>query len=201
MPFTLIEPERRPTRPSTDLSVEVRPAPLRPSSVTTSPFCTVRFTPCSTCDSPYHAWRLSMRRTSLAMPSASGASSFSRSHVLLDHRGARGDDRVRAFGEHRAAREHGDHVADAGDDAHVVLHHQHRAPDGDFLDEVAHAVDVLVPHARRGLVEEHELGLHGERRRDLQRALAAVGELARVDARELREAYALEQRHGAVVEL
>ena len=34
---TMTEPLRRPTRPITDFSVEVLPAPLRPSSVTTSP--------------------------------------------------------------------------------------------------------------------------------------------------------------------
>jgi hypothetical protein len=38
VPLTMIEPVRRPTRPMMDFSVVVRPAPLRPSSVTTSPF-------------------------------------------------------------------------------------------------------------------------------------------------------------------
>src|SRR5690242_20702281 len=66
-PFTLIEPVRRPTIPRIDLRVEVRPAPLRPSRVTTSPLSTARSTPCSTCDSPYQAFTPEMRRTSSAM--------------------------------------------------------------------------------------------------------------------------------------
>src|SRR5687768_2724917 len=124
-PFSLTEPVRRPTRPSTDLSVEVRPAPLRPSNVTTSPLFTTRFTPCRMWLSPYQACRFSMRRTS----------AMGRPHVRLDHRGMLRDLRVRPFGQHRAAREHRDGVADARDDTHVVLHHQHGAADGDFLDQ------------------------------------------------------------------
>src|ERR1700694_3145471 len=128
MPFTAIEPWRLLTRPRIDLSVEVRPAPLRPSSVTTSPLCTVRFTPCSTCDSPYQAWTFSMRRTSSDMRGP---------HVRLDHRRIAGDLRIRPLGQHGAPLQHGDHVADAGDNAHVVFHHQHGAAGGDFLDEEA----------------------------------------------------------------
>jgi hypothetical protein len=43
-------------------------------------------------------------------------------------------------------------------------------------------------------------GLHGERGRDLERALAPVGELTRRDARELAEVHALEERQGALVQ-
>src|SRR5688572_32228718 len=99
-PFTAIEPVRRPTRPRIDLSVDVRPAPLRPRSVTTSPLFTVKSTPCSTCDSPYQACRLETRRTS----------GMRRPHVRLDHLRIRGDFRVGSFGEHRAALQHRDRV-------------------------------------------------------------------------------------------
>src|SRR4051794_33825217 len=108
-PFTLIDPVRRPTSPSTDLSVDVRPAPLRPSSVTTSPLFTTMSTPCSTCDSPYQACSPCTRSTSLMC----GA------HIGLDHLRVRGDLRVGAFGEHRAALQHRDRVTDARDHAHV----------------------------------------------------------------------------------
>jgi hypothetical protein len=54
-PATLIEPSRRDTRPRIERSVEVRPAPLRPSRLTTSPSRTVTFTPWSTWLSPYQA--------------------------------------------------------------------------------------------------------------------------------------------------
>src|SRR4030088_849511 len=102
MPFTAIEPLRLPTSPRIDLSVEVRPAPLRPRSVTTSPLFTVRSTPCSTCDSPYQACRFAMLRTASAMGSP---------HVRFHHRGIGRDLGIRALGEHRAAREHRDAVA------------------------------------------------------------------------------------------
>src|SRR5512140_983226 len=103
MPFTWIEPVRLPTRPRIDFSVEVRPAPLRPSSVTTSPRCTVRSTPCRTCDSPYHAWTPEMRRTSSAMGVFGGGA-----HVRLDHLRILRDFRVASFGQHGAPLHHGD---------------------------------------------------------------------------------------------
>src|SRR5258706_12479117 len=152
MPFTAIEPLRLPTSPRMDLSVEVRPAPLRPSSVTPSPLFTVRSTPCSTCDSPYQACRFAMLRTASAMGGP---------HVRLHHRGIGGDLGVASLGEHRAASKDRDPVADARNDAHVVLDHQHGAAHGHFLDEVLHAVDVLVAHAGGGLVAPPEGGLHG----------------------------------------
>src|SRR5258706_6996532 len=150
-PFTMIDPVRRPTSPRIDLSVEVRPAPLRPRSVTTSPLWTVRSTPCSTCDSPYQAWTPETRRTSSAM---------SRPHVRFHHLRVGRDLGVRTLREDGAALQHRDAVANPRDDAHVVLDHEHGAPNGDFLDEVLYPVDVLVPHAGLRLVEEHQLGLH-----------------------------------------
>ncbi len=45
LPSNATEPVRLPIMPITDLSVEVLPAPLRPSSVTTSPGRTSKFMP------------------------------------------------------------------------------------------------------------------------------------------------------------
>ncbi len=56
-PLNTIEPARRGTRPMIDFIVVVLPAPLRPSSVTTSPSPTSKSTPCSTWLSPYQAFR------------------------------------------------------------------------------------------------------------------------------------------------
>ena len=53
--FTL--PSRRGTRPMMDFIVVVLPAPLRPSSVTTSPSRTSKSTPCRIWLSPYQAFR------------------------------------------------------------------------------------------------------------------------------------------------
>src|SRR5205814_10299783 len=81
-PFTASDPVRLPTSPRIALRVVVRPAPLRPRSVTTSPLFTLNATPCSTCDSPYQAWRSETRRTSSAIRAP---------HVRLDHLGIRRD--------------------------------------------------------------------------------------------------------------
>jgi hypothetical protein len=62
-------------------------------------------------------------------------------------------------------------------DVHVVLDHQHRAVGRHLLDQLRDELDVLVAHALRGLVEQHHLRVHGQRGGDLQRALAAVGQL------------------------
>ncbi len=70
-PSNAIEPSRRGTMPMIDFSVVVLPAPLRPSSVTTSPAATSKSTPCRTCDSPYQA--LSSRTASSGAPAAPAA--------------------------------------------------------------------------------------------------------------------------------
>src|SRR5512137_888830 len=115
-PFTLIDPFRAPVSPMMARSVVVRPAPLRPSSVTTSPWFTCRSTPCRMCDSPYHACRsLISRAVAMSVPDPFKLRG-GRAHVgFLDRRVA-GDLGIRPFGEHRAARQHGDRVGDARHD-------------------------------------------------------------------------------------
>src|SRR3954471_9390111 len=56
-PSKTIEPFRLGRMPIIDFIVVVLPAPLRPSSVTTSPGNTSKLIPCRTWDSPYQAWR------------------------------------------------------------------------------------------------------------------------------------------------
>src|ERR1700745_227796 len=51
------EPERFSTMPMIDFKVVVLPAPLRPSSVTSSPRPMSNVTPCRMWDSPYQACR------------------------------------------------------------------------------------------------------------------------------------------------
>src|SRR5262247_4032044 len=144
----------RGTMPMTVLRVVVLPAPLRPSSVTTSPGRTSKSTPWRMCDSPYQAWR---SRTSRRAPPAM-ASGVPLPYVGLDHLGIARDRRIVALSEDLAAGEHGDGHCDAANEGGDALH-------------------VLVAHARGGLVEEHHLGLEGEGRGDLQRPLASVGQL------------------------
>src|SRR5215831_7916897 len=122
--------------PMIDFSVVVLPAPLRPSSVTTSPARTSKVTPCSTCDSPYHACRFSI--------ASSAASGMTHSEIGLAHLGVRRHGGVVAFGEHAAAGEHRDAVAQVGDDGKIVLDHQHGAVGRHPLDQRRDAADVLV---------------------------------------------------------
>src|SRR5207237_9358164 len=110
-PSKVIEPRRRATMPITDFSVVVLPAPLRPSSVTTSPACTSKLTPCRTCDSPYQACR-SRTASSGGRPRMGGA------RVRLDSLGVARHARIVAFGQHLAACQDGDRVGQRLDHAH-----------------------------------------------------------------------------------
>ena len=70
-------------------------------------------------------------------------------------------------------------VGQIGDHAEIVLDHQHGAVGGDRLDQRADAVDVLVAHAGRRLVEQQHFGIERQRGGDLERALAAIGQFHR----------------------
>src|SRR5262245_14467477 len=103
VPLYRIEPARRTPMPMIDFSVVVLPAPLRPSSVTTSPAPILKSTPWSTCDSPYQA-------LSFSTESSVAASGMRGPEVRLDHLRIGGYRRVVALGDHLAPREHGDPV-------------------------------------------------------------------------------------------
>src|ERR1700751_6010484 len=126
-PSKRTEPVRWPTMPMIDLSVVVLPAPLRPSSVTTSPGCTWKVTPCRMWDSPYHACSPSTVRRGAASFMAGPHVGFAHLRVGR-HRG------VVALGEHAPAREHRDGVGEVGDDGKVMLDHEHGAVGGGRLD-------------------------------------------------------------------
>src|SRR5207248_4415506 len=118
----------------TDFSVVVLPAPLRPSSVTTSPAWTSKTTPCRTWDSPYQACR---SRTA----SSGVRSRMAGAHVGLDHLRIARHARIIALGQHLAARQDGDGVRQVLDDAQIVLDHEDRAIRGHALDQRGDAVD------------------------------------------------------------
>ena len=86
--------------------------------------------------------------------------------------------RRRALGDLHAVVEHGDALADAHDDLHVVLDEQHR--DAEFFlrktDQV-HELDFFRGiHAGGGLVEQEQLRAGGEGTHDFEPALIAVAE-------------------------
>src|SRR4051812_45072094 len=137
------DPLRFATMPMIDLSVVVLPAPLRPSSVTTSPSRTSKSMPCRMCDSPYQACRSFTRRR------ASGT------EVRLLHAGIGGDGRIVALRKDLAALQDGDAVRERGDHRQVVLDHQHGAVRRRALDEGGDALDIAVRHARGRLIEQH----------------------------------------------
>src|SRR5688572_31679539 len=112
--------------PMMALSVVVLPAPLRPSSVTTSPACTSKLTPCRMWDSPYHACR---SRTDSSASGNAGA------HVRLDDVRIAGHRGVVALGEDLPAGKDRDRVGQLLDHAQVVLHHEHGPVHGDALDQ------------------------------------------------------------------
>src|ERR1700730_14954436 len=157
-----------------DFSVVVLPAPLRPSSVTTSPAATWKWAPWSTWDSPYQACS-----ASTASKGAVAGLSMANSEIGFAHARVGRDRLIVALSEHAAAREDGDAVREVGNHAEIMLHHQHGAGSGDRLDESADAIDVFVPHACHGLVEQKHLGVERQGRGDLQGAFAAIGQFHR----------------------
>src|SRR5436305_14361926 len=98
-PSIFTEPVRRGTIPMIDFMVVVLPAPLRPTSVTSSPLRTSRSTPCSTWDSPYHACSLATE---------SSASRMLGAQVRRDHGRMLRARLVGAFGKHLASPQNGD---------------------------------------------------------------------------------------------
>src|SRR4051794_27515192 len=142
-------PSRRGTSPMIDFRVVVLPAPLRPSKVTTSPSRTSKSTPCRMWLSPYQAFRpatLSMR-----------SSQISSDHVwVARHRG------IVAFREHAAACQYSNDVADAFHNRKVMLDHKDGAAPADAPDQFNDPFHIAVPHAGRGFVQQHNLGIKRE---------------------------------------
>src|SRR6516164_1938047 len=192
-PSKRTEPVRASTMPMIAFSVVVLPTPFLPSSVTTSPSCTSKVTPCSTWDSPYHASRFATARSGRASGMASSEIGFAHGRILRHSL-------VVALGEHVAAGQHGDAVAQIGDHRKIMLDHQHRALVGQRLDQSADAGDVVVTHAGHGLVEQEHRRIKRERGGDLEHALAAVWQFDRECVRIRRQADVVHDRHGAVVE-
>src|SRR3954468_12679330 len=102
--------------PMTHFSVVVLPAPLRPSSVTTSPSLTSKSTPCRIWDSPYQAFRFFTERRTSGMGNPK---------IGLDHLRIGGHALVVALGEDLAALQDGDAVRQRRDHREIVLDHQH----------------------------------------------------------------------------
>ena len=114
--------------------------------------------------------------------------------VLRDHL-------VRPFGDDLSTLQHTDGVGDAGDHVHVVFHHEDGAVGAHLLDQLGDPVHVFVTHALCGLVQQHQLGVHGQGGGNFQSAFAAIGQLHRRQIGHAAQIHFIQQGHGLVVEL
>src|SRR5438105_3468883 len=204
--LNVIEPARLPMMPMIDFSVVVLPAPLRPSSVTTSPAFTSKLIPCRMWDSPYQAsrsrtWRMLPPVAAFAGASAIAVSGMTRSQIGFLDAFVLGQLAVMALREHLPARQHGDDVGEIGHDAQIMLDHQDGVFRGNALDQRRDLVDVLMAHAGHRLVQQHHLRIERERGCDLKPALAPIGHLDPRRVGELAETHIVQQFACALAEL
>ena len=106
----------------------------------------------------------------------------------------------RVLFENLAVRHEDDAVGGLAREAHLVGHADHRHA---FMREFDHHVEHFVDHFRvecgSGLVEQHDLGAHGERAGDGHTLLLAAGELGGHLAGLGVDAHAGEQVHGQLL--
>ena len=99
-----------------------------------------------------------------------------------------------------AALEHRNLLTQVGDHGQIVLDHDHGAIPRGAPYQRGDALDVLLRHAGRRLVEQHDLRIERERRRDLERAFAAIRQLPGGHGFESAEADCIDQLARAVVQ-
>ena len=116
------------------------------------------------------------------------------------HRGILRHRLVVALGQHIAAGQHGDAVAQIGDNAEIVLDHQHGALVGERFDQRADAGDVVVAHAGHRLVEQQHLRLERERGGDFQKPLPAIGQFDGQRIHVRRQPDVADQRRSLIVQ-
>ena len=152
------------------------------------------------CDSPYHASRAAdLQHLSRHQP-ATRELGIRGAHVGLDHLGILRDLGIRAGGDHPAPLQHGNGIGDGGDDAHVVLDHEHGAIGRHLLDQLRDVRHILVSHALRRFVEKHQLRLERQRGGEFQGALAPVGQVGRQRVGPRFEADLGQQLHRPMIE-
>src|SRR5271166_4825588 len=186
-PRNVMSPRFLRIMPTIDLSVVVLPAPLRPTSVTTSPCLTSRSTPCSTWLSSYQALR---PRTS----------SIDATEVRVDDGAIIVHLLVRPLADDLAILQDDDVVREPLNDVHVVLDEDHRTSLGRDFDELDDRLDVLGAQAAGRLVEQQQQRIQRERDRQLERALAPVGQHCGELRRMLLEPQLAQQRIRRCVE-
>src|SRR5687767_1054229 len=182
LPSNTILPRRGSMAPATPRMVVLLPAPLAPIRVTISPSATSNDTARTAGTSPYASSRFSTLSSKLAPE-------VGRDHLRVRLHLAR-----RAF-EQRHAVVHDEHaLGDVHDEVHVVLDHHHRdASLVDGFEPFQKKVDFGAVQPRRRLVQHEKLRPRGERARDLEHALLAVGKRAGPVARAIGQAHERKQ--------
>src|SRR5262249_15953974 len=181
-------------RPEMVLSAVVLPAPLLPRIVTVSPRPTWRATPRSAWSSPYATASDSTLST---VRSARGRASPA--EIRLDDPRARLNLSRRALGDLLAVVQNGHPIGDLHDHAHVVLDQDDGEVEiGDEAAQQPHERACLaLGHAGGRLVQQQELGLGGQRARQLEPPAVTIRKVARDDIRVGLKANAVEQAEGA----
>src|SRR5712692_525992 len=169
----------------------VLPAPLRPTSVTSSPPPTRNDTSRTAWASPYQAERPATTRAGLGM---------GLSEVSGDDRGIFTDGRIRTLSDDAALLQHDHLVGELRDDAHVVLHEDDGAVATQATNELDRSLDILEPHTRRRLVEQEKAWIERDSQSELERALLSVREASGGPRREIGEADLRKEAARAVME-
>src|SRR5919197_1836966 len=191
IPPSVTVPRRCRCRPMIARRTVVFPAPLRPTSVTSSPPPTRNEMPRSACASPYHAVRSATCSIGLCMRLT---------QIRGDDRGIFTDGVVATLCDHASLEEHDHLLRQLGHYAHVVLDEHDGPIRAHAPDELDGALDVVGIHAGGRLVEQQKPRIERDRERELERALLSVRKAPCGAVRERAEADVREQRTRAVVE-
>src|SRR5262249_4337277 len=184
-PSSLMVPWLGVSAPAIAIIVVDFPAPFGPTRTTISPLSTRKLTPRTAAMRPYWTRMPAISSMDLARP---------RPQISADHVWVVLNPFRRILDDGAAAVDHVDAVADAHDDAHVVLDEQHAAAEArrDLGDQRHEVVALGVRHPGRGLVEEGEVRRGRQRPADADAALVAIGQGLGPHIRLLLETHPLE---------
>ena len=73
-----------------------------------------------------------------------------------------------------ATLQNGNRIGNIGNHVHVVFDHDDGSTSGHFFDQFRDPLDVLMTHALRGLIEQHDFWVDGQGRYNFQSPLASI---------------------------
>src|SRR5262249_22923751 len=170
-PRQAIAPRLTRVKPMMVRSTVDLPTPLRPRTARLPPSATVSVMPSSTTASPYPARTAS---SASSVSATAGPPPIKPAHARLG-----GDFFRRALDQDAPCRHHDDAAGETEHHVHVVLDEQHGNVAREIGDDGKQLGAFALRHPRRRLVEQEHPRPGGERQRNLQEPLLAVGEFAR----------------------